>query len=389
MKYGLVVYKDTDNIGDDILSYAAMRFLPRIDYIIDREQLDVFSPEKKEMVSVIMNGWFLYHKSHWPPSPYINPLFIGIHFSGKKLFGIEDEYLDGYGKKYFKDHEPIGCRDNYTLKKMEARNIKSYFSGCLTLTLNPFPEVEKKNKDKYILVDVSEDVFRKATDIVGRERIDCITHNVDDTYSRMSWGERSTVVESYLKKYQSAKLVITTRLHCALPCLALGTPVLLLMDDNPDARERMGSFADYVRHCSSHEFVDNALYWMEDFSNSTKYLELRERIEEDCKSFINQSQAINEADMLRRVPELNNYNHLWKEPTLWKRSLIPEDMIIIKRTEWDDLYCEKEWLNQQRKYKDHRIKELEARIEELEKGKEWLEEHAAEQERYIHELQNR
>ena len=111
MKYGLVVYKDTDNIGDDILSYAAMRFLPRIDYIIDREQLDVFSPEKKEMVSVIMNGWFLYHKSHWPPSPYINPLFIGIHFSGKKLFGIEDEYLDGYGKKYFKDHEPIGCRD--------------------------------------------------------------------------------------------------------------------------------------------------------------------------------------------------------------------------------------------------------------------------------------
>ena len=36
MKYGLVVYKDTDNIGDDILSYAAMRFLPRIDYIIDR-----------------------------------------------------------------------------------------------------------------------------------------------------------------------------------------------------------------------------------------------------------------------------------------------------------------------------------------------------------------
>ena len=50
MKYGLVIYKDTDNIGDDILSYAASRFLPQIDYIIDREQLDIFAPNKKEIV---------------------------------------------------------------------------------------------------------------------------------------------------------------------------------------------------------------------------------------------------------------------------------------------------------------------------------------------------
>ena len=41
MKFGLVVYKQTDNIGDDILSYAGSRFLPQIDYVIDREQLDV------------------------------------------------------------------------------------------------------------------------------------------------------------------------------------------------------------------------------------------------------------------------------------------------------------------------------------------------------------
>ena len=42
MKYGLVVYKETDNIGDDILSYSARRFLPSLDYIIDREGLDTF-----------------------------------------------------------------------------------------------------------------------------------------------------------------------------------------------------------------------------------------------------------------------------------------------------------------------------------------------------------
>lgn len=37
MKYGLLYYKDTDNIGDDIQTYAASRFLQRVDYLIDRK----------------------------------------------------------------------------------------------------------------------------------------------------------------------------------------------------------------------------------------------------------------------------------------------------------------------------------------------------------------
>ena len=132
MKFGLVVYKQTDNIGDDILSYAGSRFLPQIDYVIDREQLDVFVPDQQEQVSAIMNGWFLYQKSHWPPSPYINPLFVGIHFSDNQSYGITDEYLDGKGREYLKKYAPIGCRDNPTLKKMEKREIPADFSGCGT-----------------------------------------------------------------------------------------------------------------------------------------------------------------------------------------------------------------------------------------------------------------
>ena len=34
MKYGLVYFDGTDNIGDDIQSYAGMQFLPRVDFLI-------------------------------------------------------------------------------------------------------------------------------------------------------------------------------------------------------------------------------------------------------------------------------------------------------------------------------------------------------------------
>lgn len=387
MKYGLVVYKDTDNIGDDILSYAAAQFLPQIDYIIDREQLDIFSPEKKEMVSVIMNGWFLYHKSHWPPSPYINPLFIGIHFSDNKMFGIEDAYLNGAGRDYLNKHKPIGCRDEYTLEKMKARDIQAYFSGCLTLTLNPFSDVKKN--DRYILVDVPDIVCQKMISTVGTEQVEQVSHNVDRNYDDLTWKERSAVVEIFLKKYQAAKMVVTTRLHCALPCLALGTPVLLLMDNNPDTKARMGSYTDFVQHCSTHEFLNDILYWVTNFSNPTQYIELRNNIISRCESFVNQSEDPDERGMSAQVPDLDSFNRLWKEPTLWQRSLLSDNTICARNTEWDSLIETNKWLEDQRKWKDCRIKELEARIEELEKGKEWLEEHAAEQERYIHELQNR
>ena len=36
------------------------------------------------------------------------------------------------------------------------------------------------------------------------------------------------MAESLLKKYARAKLVITSRIHCALPCLAMGTPVIFV-----------------------------------------------------------------------------------------------------------------------------------------------------------------
>ena len=36
------------------------------------------------------------------------------------------------------------------------------------------------------------------------------------------------MAENLLNKYARAKLVITSRIHCALPCLALGTPVIFI-----------------------------------------------------------------------------------------------------------------------------------------------------------------
>lgn len=48
MKFGLLYEYDTRNIGDDVQSYATRRFLPRVDYLVDRNHIDEFMPEKEE-----------------------------------------------------------------------------------------------------------------------------------------------------------------------------------------------------------------------------------------------------------------------------------------------------------------------------------------------------
>ena len=81
MEYGLVVFNHTDNLGDDIQSYAAMQFLPKVDYLIDREAMDVFCPQSKDYVAVILNGWYMHDKYSWPPSAYLVPLCLSMHLT--------------------------------------------------------------------------------------------------------------------------------------------------------------------------------------------------------------------------------------------------------------------------------------------------------------------
>lgn len=48
MKYGLLVHPQAENLGDDIQSYAALQFLPHLDYYLDREHLNLFHSNNGE-----------------------------------------------------------------------------------------------------------------------------------------------------------------------------------------------------------------------------------------------------------------------------------------------------------------------------------------------------
>lgn len=317
MKYGLVYSKDTSNIGDDILTYAGKQFLPKVDYLIDRENMDIFLPIEKEEVSVIINGWFLHNFDHFPPSPYITPLYVGIHFTEDEIMGGY-EYLKGYTSECLKRNQPIGCRDKRTANILSSQGIESCYSGCLTLTLKPFDNVKASNK--VIFVDVEQEIMDYVKQVLPKETLyDYKTHKLSQGERGIpDWSYRERRLESYLKEYQAADLVITTRLHCALPCVALGTPVVLLGRYDEDFYGRVIDLAEYCSICLHRDDLLSGQY--NDFltnprENNTPY-QMIEALKNKCVDFVNREISH------KSLPDIELYKEIYISRSEYLRNVI-------------------------------------------------------------------
>lgn len=338
MKYKILVSstEETVNIGDFIQGVAASQFLPSMDGYIQREKLKDYDGEE---CAVIMNGWYMWHPEQWPPSENIHPLFVSFHIN--KL--NKDRIFIPESVQYLKKHEPIGCRDYFTCTILESVGIRNYFTGCLTLTLGRnFYTVEKDNGYiftdpicsvnwtignimKYFLfyffhLNEVEHIVRKhplcTTFLKKRLHVsafykeyssifdksilldaDYITHlmpffkNMEQDESEKLYHQLAIQL---IQKYAKAKLVVTSRIHCALPCLGLGTSVLYINDlqSNKEDNCRMkGLFNlfDVINWSDGHlikpEFIEGKIQKSTIIKNSKSSKSITEKLTEICRKW--------------------------------------------------------------------------------------------------------
>ena len=294
MKFGAILYKDTINVGDDIQTFAAMRLLPRVDCLLDRERLNAFEPADGTPVAVPRCGWYMHRKWHWPPSRFIVPLLTSVHYDAKRdgarpASPVATEFLSGCGADWLKAWGPVGCRDLHTLELFRKMGIDSFFSGCVTLTL---PRMERRDPGReYICAcDLPAKVLAKLRETVaGRCEIVETTHRRAAPVGDRPWPEREREVVELLALYQNAKCVVTRRLHCALPCLAMGVPVFLTNgNENPDAG-RYAPYYDWIRNCTWKRFLagDFAGYdFLSPPPNGTRHVPVREALLSSFAAFV-------------------------------------------------------------------------------------------------------
>ncbi|MCO5321154.1 MAG: polysaccharide pyruvyl transferase family protein [Microthrixaceae bacterium] len=213
-------YSRSWNLGDEIQTMAVAQHLESFDGYVDRDYLDRVEGDE---FALVMNGWFCKRPDTFPPSPSVRPVWLGFHLSPHYAEVLQNETT----RDLMLRSGPIGCRDEGTSRLLERHDIAAFVSGCMTTTF-PLREHQPEEQAVY-LVDTGgiplPEQIRSAK---------CVRTSHQGAQWWSQEGKRRLAAD-LLEEYRSkATLVVTPRLHCALPCVAMGIPVVFVGDpDDP------------------------------------------------------------------------------------------------------------------------------------------------------------
>lgn len=224
IKYGLIAYNNAKtqgwNYGDTVQTLAVEEVYKRIGITsdmterIEYEELSSYACAGDYKIKLPMQGCFEYKRGldAFPLSKDIIPVYVGFsRISGSHIY-----------KSNFADYGPIGCRDEATYRKLKRKGFDAFLSGCYTIC---FPKREQPVLEgKIFMVDAPKGIEEFIPEEY-RERLVYVTH---ETNTNVDLEKKTRELLDMYK--EQAQLIITSRLHCASPCMAMGIPVILARD---------------------------------------------------------------------------------------------------------------------------------------------------------------
>ena len=251
----------TENLGDYLQILACLRLLEtmglRPSIYLDRDT-ELASARTtgsgSERIVLPHSGWFKHMAGadpQWPPHGRIIPIFIGFHVRPHQCPAL----LEPASIDYMKAHGPVGCRDPFTQRVLEEKGVPTYLSHCLSLT---FPRrTPEEAGDKVIVASRDREIIDLLPPEYRRDHIYVNHYAVKENFSAYLAAAREL-----LTLYRTrARLVITTFLHCALPCIGMGIPVVIFLPRPQNEFQRTSDeerFSGLMQIVSVHRFANTA-----------------------------------------------------------------------------------------------------------------------------------
>lgn len=226
MKYGLLKFTSyKPNLGDYMQLEAVRQAYKKMgileEDIVEIER-DLLAEYDGEYVVLPIAGAFnaVRDTRIFPLSSKIIPVFIS--------FFTADETIVHQLKKY-EQFGPFGCRDLVTMNLLRQHGLSAYMSGCCSIGFSRRTK-EPENGKVYIYNPPEE-----LMDYIPKELLENAVYLDKPHRTMIKPGYCKENEDAAKHEYQrivellvnDAKLVITRRLHVALPCVAMGIPVVL------------------------------------------------------------------------------------------------------------------------------------------------------------------
>lgn len=208
-----------NNIGETIIDLAMDEIYNHMgiskDSIVCIDKTMVSDYDGEPVILPVVKGYPQFHSISKAFSKKVIPVFL--------CWSLLDGVIHSEDIEYLKIYEPIGCRDEYTLDECLKKGIRAYLNGCITICFSGGGY--NRNGNVY-LVDVEKELEKFIPKKLQQEAVR-LTHLISE-------GDLRKDAKKLLTQYAvTAKLVITSRLHAAIPCTAMGIPVIFAKNDFP------------------------------------------------------------------------------------------------------------------------------------------------------------
>lgn len=225
MKYGNLIFLGSKiddntslvNIGDYLQCLAIANIYNKMG--IDEKEIINLTPDEvttyagKDYVILPLN-WGLFDENFLDGDNRIkiSPKIIPVFLSMTTGINYDEIYFNSYNIQYFKNFEPIGCRDEVTMSTLRKFGIKAYLNGCLSAVFSKRKINDQQNK--ILLIDVPSELYN----YIPKKLLDNYEVFHQQYYISNSQPDEITkkeIVDRYKYYEENAKLIITSRLHVA------------------------------------------------------------------------------------------------------------------------------------------------------------------------------
>ena len=287
------------NIGD-ILQFLAIDYLYQTFGIGQKDiyklRMDEVATYDGEESLVLPLNWCIFDPFYMDGdrlniSPKIKPVFLAMTLGSRH----KDSYFNEYNIQYLKKYEPIGCRDEVTMKVLREYGIDAYLNGCLTATLPRRSKTPATGKTYIVDAPLELEEYIPA-DILANAK--CMTQQYYCSKETFSREELVEEIKAQYREYEKeATLVITSRLHVASPCMAMGIPVIFVkrrIDERFAWLDKLLPLYDYS------QFDD--INWQ---PSSIEYEEVKKKIQKNAYNRIEETK--------RKYEDANSISNYWED----------------------------------------------------------------------------
>lgn len=207
------VFPNTNNIGDYVQTLPIYEAISGCD-VLNREDLANIPGGGRRL---ILNGWYCHDPSNvFPIDAGFDTHVVGFHLASSARKAFLDQQLSIWKEQ----NKPIGCRDNSTFAFMRESGLQSAFVSYCPSILNT--GVGERKPDRKVVIDFPTYLLPNTDEYH-------IESSIIPSY--MTVQQKIALARHFLNfLYRKAELVITTRIHVALPCVAMGVPVIFYGD---------------------------------------------------------------------------------------------------------------------------------------------------------------